>query len=203
MATRTLIAAAPERSATRDHLVRVVSDRLDVPADYVAASAQRAPRAEPARAPGAREPDAGQGPAPAAGAAATVGAEQAYLALCLASGPRDAMRSPSSRTPTCRRPPMRRARDHLHEHFDDPLEGLPQEDAELAALVAGIAIRADEDGAASADALRMSFLQLELRHLDREVRRARSDGDLGRQGELAEARQQVRTEMNAAMGQAP
>ena len=89
------------------------------------------------------------------------------------------------------------------EHFEDPLEGLPQEDAELAAVVAGIAIRADEAGAASQESLRMSFLQLELRRIDREVRRARSDGDLGRQGELAAARQQVRTEMNAAMGQAP
>ncbi len=201
MATKTLIAAAPERSATRDHLVRVVSDRLDVPADYVAATAERAPRAEPAATQGPR-PDAGQGAAPAAGAAA-VGAEQAYLALCLASGPagRDALAELSDAHLSSAA--MRRARDHLHEHFDDPLEGLPQEDAELAALVAGIAIRADEEGAASADALRMSFLQLELRHLDREVRRARSDGDLGRQGELAEARQQVRTEMNAAMGQAP
>ena len=200
MATRTLIAAAPERSATRDHLVRVVSDRLDVPADYVAASVQGAAgEAQRTRSP---EPQAAPGQAPAAGAVAT-GAEQVYLALCLASGPsgREALAELSDAHLSS--VIMRRARDHLREHFEDPLEGLPQEDAELAAVVAGIAIRADEAGAASQESLRMSFLQLELRHLDREVRRARSDGDLGRQGQLAEARQQVRTEMNAAMGQAP
>src|SRR5215208_5974809 len=34
---RPLISASPVRSATRDHLVRIVADRLDVPADYVGA----------------------------------------------------------------------------------------------------------------------------------------------------------------------
>jgi hypothetical protein len=34
---RRLIAQAPERSALRDHLVRHVADRLDVPSDYVTA----------------------------------------------------------------------------------------------------------------------------------------------------------------------
>ena len=36
---RSLIAQAPERSARRDHLVSLVADRLDVPADYVTAGA--------------------------------------------------------------------------------------------------------------------------------------------------------------------
>ena len=55
---RRLIATTPERSASRDHLVRKVADRLDVPASYVAAAgagARRPPgpagqgRARPAR----------------------------------------------------------------------------------------------------------------------------------------------------------
>ena len=45
---RTLIAAVPDRTATRDALVRQVADRLDVPADYVsAAPAARRPKGEP------------------------------------------------------------------------------------------------------------------------------------------------------------
>ena len=58
-AARELIAAAPARSARRDHLVRMVADRLDVPVDYVEARAggpdRRAARAgcppQPAAAP--------------------------------------------------------------------------------------------------------------------------------------------------------
>ena len=48
-AARELIAAAPARSARRDHLVRMVADRLDVPVDYVEARAagQIAGRAGP------------------------------------------------------------------------------------------------------------------------------------------------------------
>src|SRR3954470_4657180 len=54
---RPLIAATPERSATRDELVRLVSDRLDVPAAYVTDGPVRrspAPQAAPRR-PGARD----------------------------------------------------------------------------------------------------------------------------------------------------
>ena len=71
-AARELIAAAPARSARRDHLVRMVADRLDVPADYVEASAagQIAPAtaSAPAAAPARTDP------------------EVSFLALCLAAG---------------------------------------------------------------------------------------------------------------------
>ncbi len=50
------------------------------------------------------------------------------------------------------------------------------------------------------DALRTDFLLLERSRLEREVRRARSEGD-PRQSELATALQQVKTEMGTAMGQ--
>ena len=43
---RELISAVPERTATRDALVREAADRLDVPVDYVLARA-RAPAARP------------------------------------------------------------------------------------------------------------------------------------------------------------
>ena len=53
-AARELIAAAPARSARRDHLVRMVADRLDVPADYVEAQRRGPDRPAPAAAPGRR-----------------------------------------------------------------------------------------------------------------------------------------------------
>jgi hypothetical protein len=74
-------------------------------------------------------------------------------------------------------------------------------DAEFAELVGGIVTRASDIEAAEEPLLRMSFLALELRRIDREVRHAGQDGDLTRQRELAAARQQVRRDMDAVMGE--
>jgi hypothetical protein len=51
------------------------------------------------------------------------------------------------------------------------------------------------------EALRTDYLLLERTRLEREVSRARSEGD-PRQSELSRALQQVKTEMGTAMGQA-
>ena len=60
---------------------------------------------------------------------------------------------------------------------------------------------AQEQGEATEPVLRMSFLQLELRRIERELRRAAHEADLSRRTELAGARQQVRHEMDQVMGQ--
>jgi hypothetical protein len=95
---------------------------------------------------------------------------------------------------------MRRARDHLRRHFDDPFAELPEDDPALAALVTGVAMRAQEEPT-SEPVLRMSFLQLEQRRVERGLRRAAQEGDLRLQRELAGARQDVRRELDAVMGQ--
>jgi DNA primase len=191
---RALIAQAPERSAVRDHLVRLVSDRLDVPSDYVTARLGAGP-------PTGGPPEAATAPGPvASGGDASLAAEREFLALCASAGAlgrefleRTSDEHLSSET-------MRRARDHLREHFEDPLADLPEDDPVLAALVTGVAMRGQE-GAASEPVLRMSFLQLEHRRVERELRRAKRDGDLERQRELADARQDVRRELDSVMGQ--
>ena len=190
---RTLIAAVPERTATRDALVREVADRLDVPADYVSAQPARAAARAPAR-------SAPPQPGGSAGAVA-LASERAFLAMCLASG--DAGREQLDRlSPEHLSSDItRRARDHLAAHAADPLAGLPDEDPSLAALVTGVAMAASEQGPATEPVLRMSFLQLDLRRIERELRRAAEDADRGRQDELAGARQDVRREMDAVMGQ--
>ena len=141
-------------------------------------------------------------PAAAAGpGSAGLEAERIFLALCLASGPsgRDYLEqlTPEHLSSAI----LQRVRLHLLDHFDDPLADLDPQDGELAALVAGIALRAEEGEPAEAPLLRMSFLALELRRVDREIRHARQDGDLARQTELAAARQQVRRDMDAVMGE--
>jgi DNA primase len=212
---RTLIAQTPERSARRDHLVQLVADRLDVPPDYVVtavASAPRraaAPRAvqEPTRAasgdpgPDAPPPPGDAAPAATGPGAAAIEAERVFLALCLGGGATGREYLERLRPEHLSSEPLRRARDHLIANFGDPLDGLDPEDRELAALVAGIALHADQGEPTEEPLLRMSFLALDLRRIDREVRRARQDGDFSRQSELASARQQVRVEMDAVMGQ--
>ncbi len=184
LAVRGLIASAPERSAVRDHLVRLAADRLDVPADYVTTAVA-----------GRRDPS------PAKSEARPSNPELKYLAGCLGAGAagREALDrlTPEHLTSGA----LRRARDHLVRHFDDPLVGLSQDDAELASAVAQIVQLAEEETDPGRERLRMDFLRLEWNRLDREIRHARHEGD-PRQLELAEARQKVRDEMNTAMGQA-
>ena len=210
---RSLIAQAPERSARRDHLVGLVADGLDVPADYVTSGAiAAAPRpvapARRAAAPADPGPEREQGPpavsAPAATGpgAASLEAERVFLGMCLASGSLGREFLARLQEGHFSSALTRRAGGYLSEHFEDPLESLPVDDTELRELVAGAFLHADEDYAVSESSLRLTFLALDMRRIEREVRQARRDGDFPRVSELASDRQRVRNEMDAVMGQA-
>jgi hypothetical protein len=129
---------------------------------------------------------------------ASLAAERAYLSMCLASGAlgRDYLARLSEEHLSS--PALRSAREHLVASFDDPLAGLSEDDPATAAVVTGVAMAAQEQGEPTEPALRMSFLQLELRRIEREMRRA-DDGT--RRMQLAGARQQVRRDMDQIMGQ--
>ncbi|CAN5712319.1 hypothetical protein BH24ACT25_BH24ACT25_02510 [soil metagenome] len=225
---RALIAEAPPRSARRDDLVRLVADRLDLPPEWVAQEAagqtRRAPtpRAAPGSVPADdRSPPGDPGPAsergpspraqssgppgagaPSPGAQMALQAERHFLALCLGSGPRGREYLARLRPSHFSSELTRRAAQRLGESFDDPLANLPEDDAQLRAAVAEVALRADTDEPAGEAVLGMSFLGLEQRRIEREIRRARADGDLASVDELATERQRVRREMDAVMGQA-
>ena len=195
---RRLIGQAPQRSALRDHLVRQVSDRLDVPSDYVTAHLGAPPPRNP-RVGAAVETDTAA-PVVAAGGDASHAAEREFLALCAGAGQLGREYLERVSDDHLSSDTMRRGRDHLREHFDDPLDAAPDDDPVLAALVTGVAMRAQEE-MPSEPLLRMSFLQLEHRRVERGLRRAQRDGDLGLQRELAGARQEVRRELDLVMGQ--
>ena len=192
--TRKLIAAIPERTASRDALVGEVADRLDVPAEYVTAGPAGA-RPAAARDLGASQPRAGLSAGEAAFAA-----ERAFLAMCLASGElgREYLALLSDGHLSFRA--TRAARDHLLSRFDDPLDDLPAEDPTVAALITGVAMAAQEQGEPTEPALRLDFLQLELRRIEREIPRAAAESAHTRLDELADARQDVRREMDTVMG---
>ena len=188
VAVRELIATAPPQSKVRDNLVRLAADRLDVPVDYVSSVAQ------PLR-------ERGHEQERAIHVASPHRAEITYLARCLSAGA--AGRAALERLIPEHLPSasLRLAHGHLLAHEDDPQAAVPPEDADLAAVVDEIVGLADAMGETDREALRTDFLLLERTRLEREVRRARSEGD-PRQSELASALQRVKTEMGTAMGQA-
>ena len=83
-----------------------------------------------------------------------------------------------------------------------PLAGLSSDEPELAEVLTRIVMEDGEEGQEPEAMLRMSFLQLEMRRLTREMRSAGEGGQLGRQNELAAALQQARIELDGVMGQA-
>jgi DNA primase len=187
---RKLISAVPERTATRDALVREAADRLDVPLDYV--MAKPAPPTTPETAVLPQQTSAGE---------VALRAEREFLTRSLSSGElgRGYLSRPSDDQFSSDL--LRRARDHLVAHFDDPLVALPEDDPALGALVTDVALAAQERPPTGELTLRMSILQLEQRRIDREIRRASQDGDHARKSELAAAEQRVRDELGVVMGQ--
>jgi DNA primase len=187
---RKLISVVPERTATRDALVREAADRLDVPVDYVMSPgpAQRAPVAEALP----QQMSAGE---------LALRAEREFLTRCLSSEAlgRDYLSRPADDQFSSDL--LRRARDHLVGHFEDPLAALPEDDPALGALVTDVALAAQERPPTEESVLRMSILQLEQRRIDREIRRASQEGDHARQSELAAAGQKVLDELGSVMGQ--
>ena len=128
-------------------------------------------------------------------------AEREFLTRCLSSGAvgQDYLARPTDDQFSSDL--LRRARDHLVRHFDDPLAGLPEDDPGLSALVTDVALASQERPSSEELVLRMSMLQLEQRRIDREIRRASQDGDHARKTELAAAEQRVRDELGSVMGQ--
>ncbi len=192
-ALRPVIASVPEKSATRDELVRFASDRLDVPSEFLVTtlasppgSATRRPSGEPLH---------------LATADAVVRAERTFLAMCVglgADGKGYLERIGDDHLSTGS---LRRAREWLLAHFDSPLSDLPSDDPTLVASVSEIVMRADEESAERA-VLELGVLQLDLRRVDRHLRDADRAGDHARQAELRAERERLREQIDTAMGEA-
>jgi DNA primase len=183
---RELISAVPERTATRDALVREAADRLDVPEEHV-----RAPARAPAPAPVAAAPTQ------ASPGELALRWEREFLIRCLSSGVlgHDYLSRPDDEQFSSEL--TRRARAHFVKDFDDPVATVPQDDPRLAALVHDLAFAAQERPPTDERTLEFSLLQLELRRIQREIRRASQEGQLARQTELALAEQTVRKQMGS------
>jgi DNA primase len=190
---RPIVASVPRNTATRDELLRYVADRLDVDRTYVEIQ-DSAPlaRAEPQKAP---EVGSGMRVTPLD---AVARAERTFLSMCLgAEVGREYLERLGPEHFSYR--PLYRVRDHLLAHWDDPLMGLPDDDESFAVLIKEVALRADNDDV-SAEVLRLTFLQLELRRVERGLRQAEQDRDFDAQRALASDRQGLRDQIDELMG---
>jgi DNA primase len=196
-AVRPLIATA-ESPATRDHLVRYVADKLDLAPQVVTTALQSAPRQVP-------QPQPAREKAPRRPERLLDGAsrsERAFLAMCLSQG--DVGKDYLSRVTDghLSSEALRLTRDHLVSQFADPLAQLPADDPAIAATITEVVMLADEEPS-SEPALRLGFLQLELRRIERELRHAGQGDDFDRQRQLWSERENVREAIGHVMGEAP
>jgi len=96
-------------------------------------------------------------------------------------------------------PPLRRVRDHLVSHFEDPLAELPDDEA-LAGLITELVFRSQAEPSTEI-ALRMAWVQLEMKATDRKLQRAARSADEEGQRNLQPQRARLQQELNELMGQ--
>jgi DNA primase len=187
----------------RDRLVAIAADRLGLGAsDIRDALGGAAPRLAPDRQ-AARDGagTAARRPAPPARPIAAVArAERVFLSLCLGFGERGLEYLERSRPEHFATDLMREARQHLLTHTGDPLADLSPDGKDLASAVMEIVRLADE-APVSEQALRLSYLQMDLRRVERDLRRAEEHSDFERQRTLWGERESVRGEIDNLMGQ--
>jgi DNA primase len=193
---RPLVHSVPANSVLRDHLVRFAADKLDVPVEFLTTEAATASAPAPAR----RNGDGAQ-PVALPTVEAVARTERVFLAMCLAEPQNGREYLERLEDDHFSSGPLRRVRDHLVAHFADPLAELPADDPSISALITDVAMRG-QDEQPSPEALRLTFLQLELHRLDRQLRHAERDRDHELQRTLAPMRQIVSTQIDELMGQA-
>jgi DNA primase len=127
-------------------------------------------------------------------------AERVFLSLCLGLGDLGNQYLERSTPEHFSSDVMRAARLHFLTHTGDPLADLGESEKSLASAVMEILQLADE-GEVAEQALRLSYLQLELRRVERDLRNAEQRSDFERQRHLWGERESVRGEISELMGQ--
>ncbi|HKG04675.1 MAG TPA: DNA primase [Conexibacter sp.] len=95
----------------------------------------------------------------------------------------------------------RRAARHLGPHLDRPLDALPSDDPEVAALISEVDARAARGGAVTPANLEHAWLSLELARLQRAIEFARTAGTAnGSISRLSTEREQIRTRLRVLSG---
>src|SRR5262245_19987107 len=172
-----VLKAMGETALGFDELVRRVADRLGTDPSLVLARVRSAPD-EPARpGNGGRDGEGnGRGPRPlAATLTPRETRERALLAMCLAD-PEHGRRFIGRLTEEHVSPSGQPALRWLRQHFDDPMAGLPRDDAVLTSLITELVMRAENEPASEA-AMQLNFDLLEQQRLEDGISAAQKAGD--------------------------
>jgi DNA primase len=168
-----VLKAMGETALGFDELVRKVADRLDTDASLVLARVRSAPDA-----PAAPGPDDGGSKAPRPVAASLTPREtreRALLAMCLAE-PGTGRRFIEQLSEEHLSPSGAPALRWLKEHLDDPMAGLPRDDAALTSLITELVMRAESEPATES-AMQLNFDLLEQQRLEDGISAAQKAGD--------------------------
>jgi DNA primase len=178
-----VLKAMGETALGFDELVRKVADRLDTDPSLVLA------RVRSARDAGAQGNGAGDAPPPRPVAVSLTPREtreRALLAMCIAD-PETGRRFVEQLTDEHLSPSGVPALRWLREHLDEPMEGLPREDAALTSLITELVMRAESEPA-SEGAMQLNFDLLELQHLEDGISAAQKAGDYEMSSRLSRER---------------
>ncbi|MGN6586440.1 MAG: DNA primase [Solirubrobacterales bacterium] len=183
------VLAGMGETASREELVRRVAERLDlepamVMGRVVAATPATGGREEAP--PESRGAPQQQRPPRPAELTSRERRERALLAMCIAM-PNEGKEYLARLTEAHLSPTGLRAAAWLREHPEDPASNLPQDDGELAALIAELVITSREEPA-SHEAMELNFLLLEQRRLEGEIAAAGERGDYERRAALSRER---------------
>jgi DNA primase len=209
-ALRPVFATLPP-SALREELLARVADQIDLAPSLVSSwlpmAGERAAGGGAPRSGGAmRRSDGGRSDYRrderplAISADPTVRAERALLAYCV--GTAEEGRATLARLPdeAFTDELNRQVATYLREHWDEPVQSLPEDaDEQLRRLVIGLAARAD-DGSLSRAGLQSQLARVELAHINRQISAAKTARTPGI-SELVARRAQIEERLNAHLGE--
>jgi DNA primase len=182
------ILAGLGESASRDHLVRRVAERLDLePAMVMGRVVAAQPLSGgPDASPEAPRRGAAAAPRRTAELTSRERRERALLAMCVAL-PDEGREYLAKLTDEHLSPLGNRAAAWLRDNPQDPASNLPREDAELSGLIAELVITA-HDEPASPEAMELNYLLLEQRRIEAEIAAAGERDDYEQRAALSRER---------------
>jgi hypothetical protein len=169
-----VLKAMGETALGFDELVRKVADRLDTDPSLVLARVRSAPDAPTAA--GADGEGNGRAPRPvAATLTPRETRERALLAMCIAD-PKVGRQFIDQLSDGHLSPSGQPALRWLREHLEDPMAGLPRDDAALTSLISELVMRSGSEPASEA-AMQLNFDLLEQQRLEDGISAAQKAGD--------------------------
>jgi DNA primase len=184
-----VLKAMGETALGFDELVRKVADRLDTDPSLVLARVRSAPDQPVQRADSGGSNGGGDGRAVRPVAATLTPREtreRALLAMCLAD-PKNGRRFIDQLTDEHLSSTGQPALHWLRGHLEDPMAGLPRDDAVLTSLVTELVMRAESEPATEA-AMQLNFDLLEQQRLEDGISAAQRAGDYEESSRLSRER---------------